>query len=349
MQTQKNLDGTILAISTRNFWEGGITEKGTLERSYPEMYHRGWALVMDSQGQVQWQTEGAIEASSFFRSSAKPFQAIPLLDYGASDSLQPQEIAIACASHSGTQEHLTWVKQLLARQVGLEEPLRCGAHWPVDADTQKEMWISHEGTTSLHNNCSGKHAAMLWVCEQAGWPKHDYWHPTHPLQQSILRCISDYGQIAIGDIGIGLDGCGVPTLWLPLVTMARLYLSLITEKKLIPLANAMQQYPFLIAGPGRVDTAIMQAMPGDLLSKVGADGLICVASRKRGQVLVLKLADGNHAVRDKLVVRLLLQSGWLSGDAADLEEIKPFSDTLRYNTRDEAVGELSVMVQLSNA
>jgi L-asparaginase II len=144
------------------------------------------------------------------------------------------------------------------------------------------------------------------------YPK-DYTHPQHPIQQRVLATLGHWLGQVIAPEQVGVDGCGVPTVYAPLQAMARAYARLISTPETAPLVAAMTSYPHLVAGQDRLDTALMQASQstGQLLSKVGADGLVCVAHLGLKQAIALKACDGNQAARDRAIVGLLTRLGWL--------------------------------------
>lgn len=310
--------------------------------AHPELVHRAWVVACDREGGLTYATPGADQLATFFRSAAKPFQAVPLLGvkppFSGSDWL-----ALACGSHTATPAHTERVGRWLQETFPGEPPeacaahLACGAHWPVDTATRHAMHQAGETPSGLHHNCSGKHAGMLWVCRQQGWPTQTYTQPDHPLQQAILSALKTHSGLA--EIDTALDGCGVPTFHLPLTGMARLYAALASTPSLAPIAEAMTTHPALVGGPGRVDTGIMLVSEGNLLAKVGADGVLCVANRATGEGLAVKVADGSEFARNLITVRTLLHLGWLSPVDLGDPRLSSFADLERVNTQGDVVGE----------
>lgn len=328
------------ALTIRSF-RGGLLENA----------HHFWAIAVSintSAGaskpeHLLYSTPGSAELKTFFRSSAKPFQAFPIVRAGLADQLSQQQLAIACASHSGAAMHLRWADSILqmlkspSNQDLVETSLGCGPQLPVDETEQQALRQQHLQPTRLHNNCSGKHAAMLWYLAQQGIPIAGYLSSHHPLQQEILGILQAYGEVS--DIPVAVDGCGLPTFYLPLKTMALLYAKLGVLPEFQPITQAMTTYPELVGGDtGRVDTAIMQATAGKLLAKVGADGLLCVSKIAAGEGLALKLLDGNGPVRDLTVVHLLRHLGWLSQEQLDHPALQPWQRLSRFNTNGDVVG-----------
>ena len=185
---------------------------------------------------------------SFFRSSLKPVQAIPLLE--GYDDLGDDELAIASASHQAEPAQLAAARKLLARAGASVDDLENGLQ---------------EGRPDgkLGHNCSGKHAGMLAASRAYGWPLHPYRSLDHPLQQRVAALV--------GDAEVGVDGCGVPTFALPLSRMCEVFLQTPPQ-----IRAAMAARPELVGGTGSTDTELMRARPG-WFAKGGAEGLFCVS------------------------------------------------------------------------
>jgi L-asparaginase len=192
--------------------------------------------------------------------------------------------------------------------------------------------------TRLFNNCSGKHAGMLFYCHRAGLDPSTYLQPQHPLQQRILQAVKHWG--GTEDVPLAIDGCGAPIFYLPLVSMARLYAHLGSSSQFLPLRDAMTAHPEIVGGQGRVDTCIMQATQGQLLAKVGADGVLCVTRVGADEGLALKLSDGSADVRDMALLQILINLGWIKGEALHDPRLQPFLEKqFRKNTQGLTVGQ----------
>src|SRR5438552_2076886 len=161
-----------------------------------ESIHRGHLIVIDGERRIV-ASLGDPETVTFFRSSAKPFQALPLITSGAADrfGFADDEIAMACASHSGEKIHVEIAARMLAK-IGLSESdLRCGAHLPFNEKEAERMIREGEKPTGLHNNCSGKHAAMLVFAKHIGADIKTYDSPDNRIQKRILKCMSDFTDV----------------------------------------------------------------------------------------------------------------------------------------------------------
>jgi L-asparaginase II len=217
------------------------------------------------------------------RSAAKPIQALPLAR--AYPDLGDEELAIAAASHFGTERHVEAVRKLLAATGGREEELDCGTQ-------------DGRPPEPIYDNCSGKHAGMIAVCRAHGWPVAGYRRPEHPLQRLLLAEVAAAAQLDEADVGTGVDGCGVVAFAIPLERAALAFSRLEELDGGARVAAAMRAHPELVGGEGSLDTTLMQLLP-DFAAKGGAEGLFCASGRGLG--LALKVADGNsRALRPAL-------------------------------------------------
>ena len=309
-----------------------------------ENRHVGWLVTTNRQGDILYSTPGAEDTATFFRSSGKPFQAYPLVESGIYRELSEEQLALACASHTSSERHMRIAASILT-QAGLQESdLQCGPHAPSDATMVLRLQQSGKAPTPLFNNCSGKHAGLLFYCHKLGLDTKTYLQPQHPLQQKILTAVTRWGRVD-EDIPLAIDGCGAPIFYLPLTTMASLYAHLGTSEEFLPLRAAMLRHPELIGGEGRVDTVIMQASQGRLLAKVGADGVLCVAKVGKDEGLALKLSDGSAEVRDMTLVQILIQLGWLTEHALTDKRLQPYLEKRwRKNSQKKIVGSYEILL-----
>lgn len=309
-----------------------------------ESRHRVHAAVVDAHDEL---IGGAGDAArvTHWRSCAKPFQVMPLLRTGGFDDLHwgDDELALACASHGGEPEHVAIAERMLAG-IGLEEgDLACGPHEPLSSRGAKLLRDTGERPSRLHNNCSGKHAAMLASAHTAGWPLFGYERSQHDVQRCCLKSVAEWSGVSAGDIGLAVDGCGVVEFVLPLERMARAYARLAREASGgagIPqrIVSAMQTRPFLVGGTDRFDSTLIEETDGRIVAKIGAEGVHSAAILEQGIGIALKVEDGASRAQFPALLRLLQLL-----DA--LPETLPtrLYEVLRRqirNTRGEAVGEI---------
>jgi L-asparaginase II len=331
---------------------GGITESR----------HRGHIVAVDPDGQIV-ASLGARETVTYLRSSAKPHQAIPLIVSGAADrfGFNDKEIALACASHSGEPIH-TEVAASMLKKIGLPpEALKCGVHEPFSPEVARELREKGEQPNVLQNNCSGKHAGMLALALHLGAPTETYDRPDNPVQLAIGEVLSEFSDIAIEDVAVGTDGCGVPVFGITVKAMALMYARLVappsrfdaqTKAACARIVSAMTSYPELIGGTrDRLDTEIMRAAQGRLISKVGAEGVYTVGvlpsdDWPRGFGLALKIEDGDdHRARPTVVIESLRQLGILKDES--LEAVSRYAFFPVRNRRGEVVGEVTAEFKLN--
>ncbi|MGH3134250.1 MAG: asparaginase [Gaiellaceae bacterium] len=273
-----------------------------------EARHRVHAVAVSGGDVVA--AAGEPDLVTYFRSSAKPIQALPVVR--ARPDLDQAEIAIACASHLARPEQLEHVRSLLAKAPASESELECGPE-----------------PTPLEHNCSGKHAGLLALCRAKGWPSHGYRLPAHECQRELLAEVAAAAEVDAETIPTAADGCGILTFALPLERMARAYSRLGELEGGMLVARAMAAHPELIRGPLSADTMLMRTRPG-WVAKGGAEGLLCAVSHD-GLGVALKVEDGaQRAVRTALAAFL----GLLGIETGDLGAV-PVE-----NSRGEIVGEL---------
>jgi L-asparaginase II len=307
-----------------------------------ESRHRVHAAVVDATGRVcAWAGNPGLVTA--WRSCAKPFQVISLLESGRFDELGwgDNELAVACASHGGEPEHVALVRAML-EAVELEEgDLACGPHEPLSRRGARILQQSGESPTRLHNNCSGKHAAMLAHARAEGWPTLGYESCHHPVQQRVLEQVAAWTGVPAARVLQAVDGCGVVTFGLPLTAMALAFARLASaarEGSEVPerIVHAMTTRPFLVGGTDRFDTVLMEETGGRVLAKVGAEGVHSVSLLEAGLGAAVKVEDGASRAQHPAVLRLLQRLGALP------EELPPrlasFLETPIINTRGVPVG-----------
>jgi L-asparaginase II len=293
-----------------------------------ESAHAGVVAVARADGGLG-ASAGEVAAPVFPRSAIKPLQALPFLETGTVErfGLGPAEIAIACASHSGTARHVAVVEAMLARAGLTPAALGCGVHEPYDAATARALIRNGERPTSLNHNCSGKHAAMLATAAHLGEPTDGYWQPDHPVQVRIRCVLEDMTGCSLTAEVCGIDGCSVPNWAIPPAALARAFARFVTGEGLpserarlcARILAACTAYPDLVAGPGRFDTIAMQRLPGKVLVKTGAEGVYCGALPEQGLGFALKIEDGakraSEAVAAQLIAHFFPEARYLTPDA----------------------------------
>ena len=317
------------------------------------------ADVVESQHRVHAAVIGADEVLvaaardahlvTMWRSCAKFFQIIPLLASGGFQQLGwgHEELALAVASHGGEPEHLAVVARMLA-SLGLEEgDLACGPHEPLSSRGSKLWRESGQPLTRLHNNCSGKHAAMLARAKTSGWATRGYEQADHPVQRACLGEVSSWTGVPLDDMPVGIDGCGVAVMALPLDRMALAYSRWgravqAGEDHPARTAASIRKHPELLGGTDRFDTVLLQETAGAIIAKVGAEGVHSVAVPGMGLGLAIKVEDGALRAQHVAVLTALQQLGVLPNELPP--RLADFIHRPVRNTRGEQVGEIRAVL-----
>ncbi|MFZ2078498.1 MAG: asparaginase [Xanthobacteraceae bacterium] len=282
-----------------------------------ESRHRGAVAVSDAEGRSVFAL-GDVTAPVFPRSGVKALQALPLIEQGAADrfGLNDEELALACASHSGEAAHVAGVERMLTK-AGLDpSDLRCGAHWPIAQAAAAA--VARSGAPSpLHNNCSGKHAGFLCVARALGADPADYWRPEHPVQRLVRSVLEDFTGATLGEACCAIDGCSVPTWAVPLHNLAQALatfgagrgISAERARAAARLRHACAKAPWYVAGTGRFCSDIMQLFGERVFVKTGAEGVYCAALPRQGLGVAVKCDDGAsraaQAIMTALIARFL--------------------------------------------
>ncbi|QSQ09250.1 hypothetical protein H0A61_01611 [Koleobacter methoxysyntrophicus] len=318
-----------------------------------ESVHRGHIAVADTEGKVLYYA-GNPDIVTYFRSAAKPIQALAVVESGAYDAfgLTLKELAVICGSHSGEKEHTAVVMSILEK-IGLEEGvLECGIHDPLYRPEALEIYRCGRKPTFLHCNCSGKHSGMLAVAVKEGYPVNGYRDITHPVQQKMLEIIAEVAEIDRKDIQIGIDGCGVPVFGLPLFKMALAYAKLSNPERLDErrkrainmVKEAVINNPYMVAGTGRICTELIIHTGGRVIAKSGAEGVYCVGLLDKGIGIALKIEDGSSRAIWPSVIHILNQLGALSEE--ELKAFKKYYPSAVKNNHGEIVGEVRPVFKL---
>jgi len=293
----------------------------------------------------------------FLRSSAKPLQALAFLQKAIAGEMNfsPAEIAIMCASHSGTHQHCE-VLINLHEKLGLEEQmLQCGSHMPFDKNTAKEMIISSQQPRPYHNNCSGKHTAMLAFSRLLSVPTENYLDLNHPVQQEIIQTFSEMCQFPADRIVLGVDGCSAPVFAVPLANAARGFANLCQpdqfsasrKKACRAITTSMVTQPEMVAGPDRFDTEFMRVADGKAISKIGAEGFQVIgvfphanAGHNTSIGIAIKIADGDKSRRASSVATLTILKHLGVLNQQDLADLNAFNNHAILNWKKKEVGEI---------
>jgi L-asparaginase II len=318
-----------------------------------ESIHRGSIAIADAEGRIVLAL-GDLEMPVYPRSSLKPIQALPLVESGAAEAfgLGDEEIALACASHSGEPMHTTRVAAWLGRIGCTEADLACGAHASRYEPVAEEMIRRGERPTRVHNNCSGKHTGFLTVARHWDIATHGYELHDHPVQRAVAKALAALAGVA-GDMPWGIDGCAAPNFAVPLGAQAKAFAKFAAPHKLPAdrskacrrIVHAMITHPELVSGTGRACAILMRSAKGRAAVKTGAEGFFAGMIPERGLGIALKIDDGAGRAAETVMAAILDKLGLLGDDRAAREILR--APVL--NTRGAAVGERRVAPALLDA
>jgi len=272
---------------------------------------------------------------------------MPVIYSGAADNykLTDKEIAITASSHSGEEEHIQLIYDILNKINLSEKNLLCGAY-PIFRKSANDSFVQDKTKAKpIYNPCSGKHVAQLTLCQYYGWRINDYYKLEHPVQQVILEIIAEITGYPKKEIYLGIDNCGVPVFGLPIKNMSYAY-TRIANWELLPLeyqqaakriVTSMIKYPDIVGGTNRFDTDLMRISEGKLLAKSGADGVFCIGVRnENGMGITIKMESGNMKFLPPVVVHILDQLKILPKEK--LNQLKKYCPLWLKNYRNEKVG-----------
>lgn len=308
-----------------------------------ESVHAVHVAVTDDQGELL-ASVGDAERATFYRSAAKPLQALPLVEEGVTErfGLSEAELALCCASHEGEPAHVEGARSIL-RKVGVdEELLRCGPHAPYSPSEARKLVASGASPERIHNNCSGKHAGMIALAVALGWDPVDYHLADHPVQRRMLDEVVRWSGVPADRIPVAVDGCGVACFAVPLADMARSFANFAAAadrgEAAGTVVGAMTAHPFMVGGTGRTCTDVMEAAGDRVFVKLGAEGVYGGGLIGRGVGFAIKVADGGRRAVEVALLRLLEELDVLTAEESD--RLADHGRPRVRNTRGEVVGEL---------
>lgn len=285
-----------------------------LRSSVTESRHRGAIAVIDSEGTTVLSI-GDVDEPVFPRSAVKAIQAIPLLVSGAADryGLNDAEIALACASHSGEHLHAQTAASMLAKAGRDGNCLECGTHWPMGDPAARQLAAEGGQPSALHNNCSGKHAGFVCLAcaldaDPAGYVRED-----HVVQESVRAALEELTGASHTADHRGIDGCSIPTYAVPLTSLAYgfakfgtgTHMSADYARAAARIRSAVAANPFMVAGTGRFDTRVMEALGTSAFLKTGAEGVYCAAFPELGFGVAIKCDDGAGRAAEVMMASII--------------------------------------------
>jgi len=306
-----------------------------------ESVHAVEVAVVDAAGRLV-ASAGEPDLVTFWRSAAKPFQALPLVADGGADrfALGADAIALACGSHSSEPMHVALALRMLATIGCQESELACGPHTPLSPAVHESALRAGTTLTAAWSNCSGKHAGMLALARYHGWPTAGYERSGHPAQERILAEVARWTGLGKGDIVQAVDGCTTVCFGLPLRHMALAYarLGASLEPAAIRVREAIATHPELIGGTRRLCTDLIRESRGAVLAKVGAEGVYCAALPHAGLGVALKVIDGDMRSSQVALLGVLAQVDPAGALSPVLEALSGYATPAIHNTRRAQTG-----------
>jgi L-asparaginase II len=311
-----------------------------------ESRHAGAVAVVDTAGK-RLLAIGDVDQPVYPRSSIKGLQALVMVESGAADrfGFGAEELAVACASHSGEEGHVATVTRMLAR-AGLDpSALKCGVHWPIYQPAVQALARSGHAAGAIHNNCSGKHSGFLCAaCAMSADPK-TYVEPTHPVQREVKAVLENLSGTTMADSDRAIDGCSVPTWAVPLAALARAFARFGTGQGIAPartiaaqrLRAACAEKPWHVAGTGRFCTELMTQFGARVFLKSGAEGTCCAALPEQGLGIAVKCDDGAGRAAEVMMATTLAR---VLNNGADQAALERFVRPAQRNWNGTVIGEI---------
>lgn len=274
----------------------------------------------------------------FPRSAVKPLQALPAVREGVLEAygLEDRHLALACASHGGTGQHIAVVEEVLHACGLAEHHLGCGPLDPRDPAADRRRRARGEQPSKIVHNCSGKHALALARCVHRGWPTRSYLDAAHPIQKGMHAAVAAATGLPPASVPYGGDGCGMLAFQVPLGALAAAFGKLASGGLGTGgdrVARAMRDHPELVAYDGALDTELMRCQDG-LVAKIGAEGVLAVGLPD-GRGLALKVADGAMRALDPAGVAVVAE---VFGLRLGSKALNGLSRPVLVNSRGEEVG-----------
>ena len=317
-----------------------------------ESVHRGAWVLVDPDGAVI-DGAGSYRSPVFARSSVKALQALPLFESGAADhfGFGPTETALAISSHNAEPCHTELARQMLERLDLSSEHLRCGVQVPGDRETRQRMLRAGEQPSSLHNNCSGKHAGFLTLSRHYGEEPASYLDLDSRVQSEVRRAVTEMCGLDADELTTAIDGCSAPTFRMPLDNLAQGFARFANPGGLASdranwcrvMQESVAAHPELVAGSSnRIDTDILRATGGRLFPKVGAEAVHVIGEVGGGRALAVKMDDGALRGMHRLVIGLLEKLGM--ADEQALEQLESWRNPVVKNFAGLEVGREEVLL-----
>ena len=333
-----------------------------------ETQFRGSVSIVGAGGQELFSI-GNTTAHLFPRSTLKLFQVLPLLISGAAShfGFSPAEIALMCGSHNGELQHLNAVTSILNKTKLSKEYLGCGSHNPLGISVYENLIRAGQSPGQVHNNCSGKHAGFLALSHFLGAPLGSYLEPDHPVQLRIKDIVSNLCEVPVKDMTFGLDGCSAPNYGMPLKNLAKGYQrfaasvsksNLNTDNRnqfppknqpsdldfaILETFQGISQNPFMIGGSNRFCTEMLETCAPEIIGKLGAAGIYCLAIPPLNWGIAIKMDDGSTGPQYTVATEIIRRLGIFQSH--QLLALDKYRQTPILNCKGLQVGDMRLSVE----
>lgn len=310
-----------------------------------DLVHHGYICVVDKDNRVV-ASVGDPEQVVFYRSASKPLQALPVIARGLDEQygLTEEETVIFAGSHLGEDFHIAALRSIFSKTGMNPENLIMKPTVPGSREANEERIRQGLPPHKLYHNCSGKHTGAM-LLQKALDPEHirDYWKMESCAQQEILRTVAALSQYPKEQVGLGVDGCGVPVFAVPMKNIAIAFKNLacpdcIEDEQLQMAAKTfvprIHRYPHMMRGTGYLCSLINH--DPNLVAKGGANGVYGIGMKREGLGISLKLADGTENLWPLLIGEIFRQLGYENRDTHAM--LEGLHGGILYNDNDSPVG-----------
>ena len=326
-----------------------VVQRGKLTESI----HKAKCLVKNSNF-ITILSSGHRKDFIYPRSAIKIFQALPFINSGAPEKyfLNEKDLAISCSSHCGELKHIDVLKDWLKKINLSTRNLKCGIHNPINNESSNNLLLNKQKPTQLHNNCSGKHLAMLSGCLANKMEYYNYVDYDHPYQKLIRNSLEYFTESSIKPKCIGIDGCNAPQYAFSIDNLTNAIINLINKKNtkncyskaIYTLLNAIAKYPLLIGGKKRFDSEVIRHTKGRIFCKGGAEGVLLFVDTSKNIGGIIKIEDGNERAIPPLAMKIFFKLKLLSSN--EKRNLIRWTEQILYNHAKKAVGKISAKIML---
>ena len=287
------------------------------------------------------------------RSAIKIFQGIPFATSKAIDlfDLNKKQVALSCSSHRGEKFHIKELKNWLEKTKLKPSDLKCGIHDPIDKKSSEIIFRSNLKPYQVHNNCAGKHLAMLSSCLVNNYPIKNYLDFDHPHQKNIREIFHKFTENKIIRNNYGIDGCSAPQYAFKIKDLIKALKNLFNSyhgdfeysENIKFVINSILTNPLFIGGTSNLDSNLMKISNKKIFCKGGAEGVFLFLHLKKGIIGVLKVIDGNQRVLPSVLYTLCKKFKILN--KKELETFNSINDFNLYNHAKVKVGDIKTIIE----